>query len=156
MRSQANVKSVFQTVLFRSNWHLWGPVPNVSLRHLWSTSMVASSTDIKHGIPVKWSIDWHASSNSWSMNPIWCIFQEYTMYIQEIWSNIPDTSHFFLYHPTHITLKDGLFIPQQNRRRSVHCTLAYSSKQYMYSNGWKLDFIRKTYSIQEYWQIMMY
>ena len=53
---------------------------------------------------------------------------------------IPDISHYSLYH--HITLKDGRLIPQKNR--SVHCT--YSSKQYMYSNGWNPGFIQKNYS----------
>ena len=53
---------------------------------------------------------------------------------------IPDISHYSLYH--HITLKDGRIILQKNR--SVHCT--YSSKQYMYSNGWNPGFIQKNYS----------
>ncbi len=46
---------------------------------------------------------------------------------------IPIISHCSVYH--RITLKDGLFVQQQNC--SVHCT--YSLKQYMYSNGWKQD-----------------
>ena len=79
------------------------------------------------------SFSLHQYINESNLMHISDIYHVYSRYI-------PDISHYSLYH--HITLKDGRIILQKNR--SVHCT--YSSKQCMYSNGWKPGFIQKTYS----------